>query len=125
MQVFYNSTQSANSATAMAVFIVAMTMFSNLTMVATSSRQLFAFARDHAVPFGPWFSKVPAGWDVPINAILTTFLISSLFSLINIGSAVALNSITSLATTSLLSSYIVSHGLHDLAAMDEDPASAL
>ncbi|KAM5357515.1 hypothetical protein ACJZ2D_016190 [Fusarium nematophilum] len=56
----------------------------------------------------PWFSNVPAGWDVPLNAILTTFLISSLLSLINIGSAVALNSITSLATTSLLSSYIVS-----------------
>ncbi|KAK7427304.1 hypothetical protein QQZ08_006241 [Neonectria magnoliae] len=110
MQVFYNSTQSTTSATAMSVFIVAMTVFSNLTMVATSSRQLFAFARDHAVPFSPWFSKVPAGWDVPLNAILTTFLISSLLSLINIGSAVALNSITSLATTSLLSSYIVSIG---------------
>ncbi|KAJ4138015.1 hypothetical protein NW754_001374 [Fusarium falciforme] len=61
-------------------------------------------------PSAPWFSKVPAEWDVPINAILTTFLISSLLSLINIGSAVALNSITSLATTSLLSSYIVSIG---------------
>ncbi|KAM0186757.1 hypothetical protein ACHAPI_011541 [Fusarium lateritium] len=110
MQVFYNSTQSVSSATAMASFIVAMTAFSNLTMVATSSRQLFAFARDHAVPFSPWFSKVPAGWDVPINAILTTFLFSSLLSLINIGSAVALNSITSLATSALLSSYMVSIG---------------
>ncbi|KAF5716472.1 choline permease [Fusarium globosum] len=110
MQVFLNSTQSTSSATAMASFLVIMTGFSNLTMVATSSRQLFAFARDHAVPFSPWFSKVPTGWDVPINAILTTFLISSLLSLINIGSAVALNSITSLATTSLLSSYIVSIG---------------
>ncbi|GKU08632.1 hnm1-choline permease [Fusarium langsethiae] len=110
MQVFLNSTQSTSSATAMASFLVIMTGFSNLTMVATSSRQLFAFARDHAVPFSPWLSKVPTGWDVPINAILTTFLISSLLSLINIGSAVALNSITSLATTSLLSSYIVSIG---------------
>lgn len=110
MAVFLNSTGSAAKATAMSVFIVAMTVFSNLTMVATSSRQLFAFARDHAVPFSPWFSKVPTGWDVPINAIITTFLISSLLSLINIGSTVALNSITSLATTSLLSSYIVSIG---------------
>ncbi|KAH7124297.1 amino acid/polyamine transporter I [Dactylonectria macrodidyma] len=110
MQVFYNSTQSTKSATAMSVFIVAMTVFSNLTMVATSSRQLFAFARDNAVPFSPWFSQIPAGWDVPLNAILTTFLISSLLSLINIGSTVALNSITSLATTALLSSYIVSIG---------------
>lgn len=110
MQVFYNSTKSTASATAMSVFIVAMTVFSNLTMVATASRQLFAFARDQAVPFSPWFSKIKTGWDVPLNAILTTFLISSLLSLINIGSAVALNSITSLATTSLLSSYIVSTG---------------
>ncbi|RFU82173.1 amino acid transporter [Trichoderma arundinaceum] len=110
MQVFYNSTQSASSATAMSVFIIAMTVFSNLTMVATSSRQLFAFARDHAIPFGRWFSEVKRGWDVPLNSILTTFVISSLLSLINIGSAVALNSITSLATTSLLSSYIVSTG---------------
>ncbi|KAF4969966.1 hypothetical protein FZEAL_10132 [Fusarium zealandicum] len=110
MQVFYNSTQSVSGATAMASFIVAMTVFSNLTMVATSSRQLFAFARDHAVPFSSWFSKVSTGWDVPMNAILTTFLISSLLALINIGSAVALNSITSLATTALLSSYMVSIG---------------
>lgn len=110
MQVFYNSTQSTSSATAMSVFIVAMTVFSNLTMVATSSRQLFAFARDQAVPFSSWFSKIRPGWDVPLNAIITTFLVSALLSLINIGSAVALNSITSLATVSLLSSYIVSTG---------------
>ena len=110
MQVFLNATGSAASATAMASFIVAMTVFSNLTMVATSSRQLFAFARDHAVPFSPWFAKVNEGWDVPINAIITTFIVSSVLALINIGSAVALNSITSLATSALLSSYIVSCG---------------
>ncbi|OAA81607.1 Amino acid/polyamine transporter I [Akanthomyces lecanii RCEF 1005] len=110
MAVFLNSTGSAKSATAMSVFIVAMTIFSNLTMVATASRQLFAFARDRAVPLSPWFANVPAGWDVPINSILTTFLITSLLSLINIGSTAALNSITSLATTSILSSYIVSIG---------------
>ncbi|RFN45104.1 hypothetical protein FIE12Z_10655 [Fusarium flagelliforme] len=105
-----NLEESVSSATAMASILVVIIAFSNLTMVSTSSRQLFAFARDHAVPFSPWFSEVPTGWDVPINAILTTFLISSLLSLINIGSAVALNSITSLATTGLLSSYMVSIG---------------
>lgn len=110
MQVFLNSTGSASSATAISFFIVAMTVFSNLTMVATASRQLYAFARDHAVPFDTWFSKVPAGWDVPINVIVTTFVVSGVLALINIGSPVALNSITSLATTGLLSSCIVSIG---------------
>ncbi|KAM0270008.1 hypothetical protein ACHAQH_009595 [Verticillium albo-atrum] len=106
MQAFLNSTQSASSATAMSVFVVAMAIFSNLTMVATASRQLFAFARDNTVPFSPWFASVPAGWNVPLNAIMT----SSLLSLVNTRSSIALNSITSLATTSLLSSYICSIG---------------
>lgn len=110
LQVFYNATKSTSGATAMAVFVTFMSIFSNLAMVATASRQLFAFARDDALPFSGWFSKVRPGWDVPLNAIITTFIISSLLSLINIGSPVALNSITSLATTSLLSSYITSIG---------------
>ncbi|QPC74598.1 hypothetical protein HYE68_005350 [Fusarium pseudograminearum] len=110
MQVFLNSTQSVASATAMSTFIIAMTVFSNLTMVATASRQLYAFARDHAVPFDTWFSRVPTGYDVPLNAIIVTFITSSLLSLLNIGSSVALNSLTSLGTTGVLSSYIVSIG---------------
>ncbi|CEI63702.1 hypothetical protein FVEN_g6824 [Fusarium venenatum] len=110
MQVFLNSTQSVASATTMSTFIIAMTVFSNLTMVATASRQLYAFARDHAVPFDTWFSHVPTGYDVPLNAIFVTFITSSLLSLLNIGSSVALNSITSLGTTGVLSSYIVSIG---------------
>ncbi|KAH9903775.1 amino acid/polyamine transporter I [Xylariomycetidae sp. FL2044] len=110
LEVFRTTTQSASGATAMASFIVVMTIFSNLTMVATASRQLYAFARDQAVPFHGWFAAVQPRWDVPLNAIFTTFICTSLLSLINIGSSVALNSITSLATTSLLSSYICSIG---------------
>lgn len=108
MQVFYNATQSARGATAMTVFVIFMAIFSNLTMVATTSRQLYAFARDEAVPFSPWLSQVK--WDLPINSIAITFITTALLALINIGSATALNSITSLATSSLLSSYMCSIG---------------
>lgn len=45
-----------------------------------------------------------------MNAILTTIVITGLLSLINIGSATALNSITSLTTAALLSSYMCSIG---------------
>lgn len=110
MQVFFNATQSVGGATAMAVWIVFITIFSNLTMVATASRQLYAFGRDHGLPFSTWFAAVRPGWDVPFNAILVTFVVSTLLSLINIGSSAALNSITSLATGALLSSYITSIG---------------
>jgi len=48
------------------------------------------------------------GWDVPVNAILVSFIVSCLLALINIGSSVAFNSMASLGTCALLSSYIVS-----------------
>lgn len=78
--------------------------------MATASRQIFAFARDNAVPFSPWFSKVSPKWNLPINSIFFTFCMTILLSLINLGSATALNSITSLATNALFSSYICSIG---------------
>lgn len=94
----------------MIVWLNVMAMFSNLSVVATASRQLFAFARDSAVPFSPWFSQVSSRWNLPLNSLLFTFLTSTLLSLINLGSSTALNSITSLATNALLSSYICSIG---------------
>lgn len=109
MAVFYNSTKSTASATIMSVFILLMLMSSNLSIVATASRQLFAFARDEGLPFSPWFARVSRN-ELPMNAIIVTFITSALLSLINIGSAAALNSITSLSTNALLSSYICSIG---------------
>lgn len=94
----------------MLVWTNIMGLFANLTVVATASRQLFAFARDRAVPFSGWFSSMSAKWTLPLNAIFFTSLTTALLSLINIGSSTALNSITSLATNALLSSYICSIG---------------
>ncbi|KAJ1332069.1 choline transport protein [Microdochium nivale] len=108
MQVFLNATQNPSSAIAMSCLVTILTMFCNITMVATASRQLFAFARDQGVPFSGWLSQVRPGWDVPANSIFVTFVVTSLLSLINIGSPVALNNITSLSTSALLSTYIAS-----------------
>lgn len=60
LQVFYNATQTVGGATAMGSFVVAMTVLANLTTVAAASRQLWAFSRDRALPFSPWFSSK---WD--------------------------------------------------------------
>jgi choline transport protein len=110
IQVFLNSTGSVGATTAMTSLIIIMIGFGNLTMIATASRQLFAFARDDAVPFSKWFAHVRPGWDVPFNAIITTFVTTSLLSLIGIGSPVALNSILSLATVANLTGYMGSIG---------------
>jgi amino acid transporter len=108
IQIIYTATQSTTSATVLASITVIMAVFGCVNNVATCSRQLFAFARDHGVPFGSFLSRVRPGWDIPLNSVIISFAVSILLSLINIGSTVAFNSIASLGTCALLSSYIIS-----------------
>ena len=111
IQVFYDVTQNHAGASVLSALVIIMAMFCNLSITATASRQLFAFARDGGVPCARWFAYVPPGWDVPMNAIVVSFVVTCLLALINLGSTIALNNITSISLCAILSSYIVSIGL--------------
>ena len=78
IEVFYLTTQSYIGATILSSLIIFMTMFINLTYVATASRQLFAFARDKGVPFGRWVayvrSSLPSLFQVYDQCETTTIL---------------------------------------------------
>lgn len=54
--------------------------------------------------------QVSPNLDVPVNAVVTSLVISSLLSLINIGSTVAFNSLVSLTNGVLMVSYSVCIG---------------
>lgn len=108
IQVFYNATGSKSGTSTLTAILITLTTFGCVTNIATSSRQVWAFARDQGLPFSSWLAHVRPGWDIPLNSVLVSYLIAVLLSLINIGSGVAFNIITSLGTGALLSSYIVS-----------------
>jgi len=55
---FYAATRSRAGATVMSCIIIILTWCSAVSNVATASRQLFAFARDRAVPFSDVMSYV-------------------------------------------------------------------
>ena len=58
IQVFYNATQSyAATNVLVAIMIVTLTACC-VSEVATSSRQLWSFARDKGIPFSDWFAQV-------------------------------------------------------------------
>ncbi|OJZ90148.1 amino acid permease [Aspergillus piperis CBS 112811] len=108
IQVFLNSTGSVPAATGMTVVIMIMQFCATISNVATTSRQIYSFARDQGVPFSSFFSQVNKTFTVPLNALCVSLVIVSLLSLINIGSSVAFNAIMSLGTAALLSSYLIS-----------------
>ncbi|KAE8154092.1 amino acid transporter [Aspergillus avenaceus] len=110
IQVFLNSTGSVRAATGMTIIILIMQFCAAISNVATTSRQIYAFARDRGLPFSNFLCKfqVNQTFTVPLNALFLSLIIVSLLSLINIGSSVAFNAIMSLGTAALLSSYIIS-----------------
>lgn len=107
IQVFYNSTQSLPATNFMTIIVLFMATFSCVTIMASASRQIFAFARDQALPFSGWISKVHPTLGVPVNSVIICVCISSALSFINIASVVAYNNIVSLGSAALMVSYIV------------------
>ncbi|KAK6824944.1 amino acid transporter [Apiospora arundinis] len=114
IQLYYNMTGSVAGTTAMVSVMIILSIANATANMTTASRQLFAFARDHGFPFRHIFAHVPTGrgpWsvrDVPLNAILFTGVVSSMMSVINVGSTIAYNQLTSMGIAALLSSYLVS-----------------
>jgi choline transport protein len=58
LYVFYHTTGSVAGASVMGALVILMAVFCNLSITATSSRQLFAFARDKGIPFHMTFAYV-------------------------------------------------------------------
>jgi choline transport protein len=90
-------------------------MFILVFMIATScfastSRQLFAFARDDGMPFPGWMKKVNPRLNVAANSCMVTYGYTVVMSLIYIGSPIAFNAIISLAIVALMATYAISIG---------------
>jgi choline transport protein len=60
VQVFLDTTGSVGGATGLTVMMLIIAIFACVAVMATNSRQLFAFARDNGVPFSKVFSKASA-----------------------------------------------------------------
>ncbi|GAB1197249.1 hypothetical protein APSETT444_006541 [Aspergillus pseudonomiae] len=114
---FENATGSSNMAVGLACIILVMEVCSALGILATTSRQIFAFARDKALPFSSTFAYVHPQSKTPIWAILSSTLVTVLLSLINIGSTAAFNAIASLAIASMLTTYIIAIGCFFIARL--------
>lgn len=70
IQIFADSTGNVGAATFLAFLIAIIVLGAANGLMAEGSRSLFAFARDHGLPFSGVFSKVNKRLSVPVNAVL-------------------------------------------------------
>jgi choline transport protein len=88
------------------LIMIFMYFFCAVNQVTTSSRQVFAFARDKGLPYHEFLSRVNRK-GVPVNAVYVTLAYTCILALIIIGSTTAFNIILSVSATGLFTSYLV------------------
>ncbi|KAF2426488.1 amino acid transporter [Tothia fuscella] len=122
IEVFHGATGSKAGTTVMVLIIVLLLITTNISMLATASRQIFAFARDDGLPFSHvWQKVVKIGVEIPLNGIFVSMAIPVILALINIGSTAAFNSIVGLLIAAEFTSYLVSIGCILLKRLRNEP----
>jgi len=122
IEVFYAATGSKGGTTAMTLIIIVLLIAAGISILATASRQAFAFARDEGMPHSRhWRKVVKVGVEIPLNAVLLSLSITVLLALINIGSTAAFNSVVSLLVSSLFTGYFISIGCILLKRLKGEP----
>lgn len=109
LQLFTN-TGSKGVALALTIVLFLLIYSGNITALATSSREVWAFSRDKGFPFSKPISRMNKKRHVPDNAVYLTTLLTLILCLINLGSTIAFNIIVSLSLLALLSTYMISIG---------------
>ena len=108
IEIFTSAVQSKRGGSAMTAVIIWAMIFANVGLVATSSRMLWAFARERAIPGHSYVARVDQRTRLPIWSILVTVVINVLLSLIEVGSTVAFNAFSSLAIAGFYASFLIS-----------------
>lgn len=70
--VFSQATQSVGGTTGMTIVIELLIIMITISTMASTSRQTFAFARDHGLPFASWIGAVscaPVSSLIPANSV--------------------------------------------------------
>jgi amino acid transporter len=81
-------------------------MFCAISTSCAGSRATWAFARDKAIPFHRYFSKIDSHLeDVPVNAYALSTVIQVLLGLVYLGSSAAFNAFAGAAVMCLGASY--------------------
>lgn len=95
LQILYNATSSRAGAVCLLMFPLVCLLFATTSIMTTSSRMTWAFARDRGLPASWFFAKVHPKLDVPLNSLMLTTALVVIFGCIFLGSSSAFNAIIS------------------------------
>ncbi|PSN74538.1 amino acid permease [Corynespora cassiicola Philippines] len=107
LQILYNATRSRAGAVCLLIFPLVCLLFATTSIMTTSSRMVYAFARDGGLPASNFFARVHPKLGQPLNALALTTILTIVFGCIFLGSSSAFNAIISASVVALGVSYAI------------------
>lgn len=104
-QIFLNA-GGRSGGTAMLFFVILVQFFTGASAMLANARMTYAFARDEALPFSGFWSKINATTGTPVNAVWFVACFCACLNLIGIGSTETIVAIFNLCAPCLDLSYI-------------------
>ncbi|KAF5020460.1 hypothetical protein F66182_7539 [Fusarium sp. NRRL 66182] len=105
MQIFLDVTESTAAATVLSLILICIAIAATVAGTTSTSRTLWAFARDRSTPFDKQLSKVNRRLQIPVYAVVVVIVLQMLLGFIYIGNTTAFNAILSMAIIGMYSSY--------------------
>jgi choline transport protein len=105
IQIFLDSTSSVGGATTLSAMITIIVLICANSLMAEGSRALYAFSRDHGLPFSKIFSRVDSKSQVPVNAVVLCSFIQVALNSIYFASYEGFSTVISIATFGFYLSY--------------------
>lgn len=112
-QIFLNA-GGRSGGTAMLFFVILVQFFTGASALLANARMTYAFARDEALPFSGFWSKVNNVTGTPVNAVWLVVTFCALLNLIGIGSTETITAIFNLCAPCLDLSYVAVLFAHQL-----------
>lgn len=110
MQIYLDVTKSRAGATVMSVLVILIAIAATVAGVTSTSRTLWAFARDKATPFDHYLSFVNKKHQIPVRAVVLVTILQMLLGLIYLGNTTAFNAVLSMAVIGMYLSYALPIG---------------
>ncbi|KAI1202916.1 amino acid transporter [Nemania serpens] len=110
LYVFREAVGNTTGACLLAGITLVLSISAGVGIYASASRMIWSFARDKGLPLHRQLVKLTSA-SLPVNAIVVTFIVNVLLSLIVLGSAIVLQAFVSLINAALYTSYIIVCGL--------------
>ncbi|KAI1633635.1 amino acid/polyamine transporter I [Biscogniauxia mediterranea] len=97
---------NAGGAFALLIPLLVLATICGIGCTTASSRCIYAFARDGAIPGSKWWKVVNPKLDVPVNAMMLSMIVQVVLGLIYFGSSTAFSAFSGVGVIALTTAYV-------------------